>query len=69
MGGPSARDDLVLGHRTQTWLAVSDDPEADTSGEYWYHQRPHPVAAAARDRDYQARLLDRLAEITGLALP
>ena len=26
MGGPGAPDDLVLGHRTQTWLAVSDDP-------------------------------------------
>src|SRR4051812_14821378 len=28
MGGPGAPDDLELGHRTQAWLAVSDDPEA-----------------------------------------
>ena len=42
MGGPSASDDLILGHRTQAWLAVSDDPEADTSGRYWFHQRPAP---------------------------
>src|SRR4051812_15028763 len=26
MGGPSAPDDLELGHRTQAWLAVTDDP-------------------------------------------
>lgn len=28
MGGPGAPDDLELGHRTQTWLAVTDDPAA-----------------------------------------
>jgi len=69
MGGASASDDLILGHRTQAWLAVSDDPEADTSGRYWFHQRPHPAAATASDPDYQARLLDRLAQITGVVLP
>ena len=39
MGGPAATDDLTLGHKTQTWLAVSDDPEAQVSGEYWHHQQ------------------------------
>src|SRR6266852_2388406 len=39
MGGPGATDDLDAGHVTQTWLAVSDDREATTSGGYWYHQR------------------------------
>ena len=32
MGGPGATDDLTLGHVTQCWLAVSDDPMATTSG-------------------------------------
>jgi hypothetical protein len=33
-------DDLRLEHLTQEWLATSDDPQARTSGVYWYHQRP-----------------------------
>src|SRR3954462_9102833 len=39
MGGPNAPDDLRLGHLTQEWLAVSDDPDALTTGGYWHHQR------------------------------
>ena len=39
MGGPRAPDDLRLGHLTQEWLATSEDPDARTSGGYWYHQR------------------------------
>ncbi|KOU24137.1 short-chain dehydrogenase, partial [Streptomyces sp. WM6372] len=45
MGGPHAPDDLELGHRTQEWLAVDDDPGAQTSGGEWDHPRrggPHP---------------------------
>lgn len=65
MGGPGASDDLRLGHVTQTWLAVSDSPEALRSGQYWHHQRsyrPHPVVADVR---FQATLLDSLADHTG----
>ncbi|MEV8595930.1 SDR family NAD(P)-dependent oxidoreductase [Streptomyces sp. NPDC052012] len=68
MGGPNAPDDLELGHRTQEWLAVSDSPEARTTGGYWYHRRrqqPHP---AVHDEDFQDRLLRALAEETGVAL-
>jgi hypothetical protein len=32
MGGPSAPVDVETGQRTQTWLAVSDDPDALVSG-------------------------------------
>ena len=39
MGGPGAPDDLEMGHLTQTWLAVSDDPAAMVSGGYWYHRQ------------------------------
>jgi NAD(P)-dependent dehydrogenase (short-subunit alcohol dehydrogenase family) len=65
MGGRGAPDDLRLGHLTQEWLATSDDPEARTSGGYWYHQStsdPHP---AARDVEFQDRLLDELGRRTG----
>jgi NAD(P)-dependent dehydrogenase (short-subunit alcohol dehydrogenase family) len=68
MGGPSAPDDLRLGHLTQEWLATSNDPEALTSGGYWHHQRradPHP---SVRDEQFQDRLLDALAEFTGTRL-
>jgi NAD(P)-dependent dehydrogenase (short-subunit alcohol dehydrogenase family) len=68
MGGPHAPDDLRLGHLTQEWLAVSDDPDALTSGGYWHHQRrgkPHP---AVHDRHFQDLLLAALAAFTGTAL-
>ncbi|MDQ0662134.1 NAD(P)-dependent dehydrogenase (short-subunit alcohol dehydrogenase family) [Arthrobacter ulcerisalmonis] len=68
MGGRSAPDDLELGHRTQEWLATSDDPEAMASGGYWYHQHrqtPHP---AANDPQYQDALLAQLADYTGVTL-
>ncbi|WJH24661.1 SDR family NAD(P)-dependent oxidoreductase [Pseudarthrobacter defluvii] len=68
MGGRSAPDNLELGHRTQEWLATSDDPAALASGGYWYHQRrqtPHP---AANDPEFQDALLAQLAEHTGVTL-
>jgi NAD(P)-dependent dehydrogenase (short-subunit alcohol dehydrogenase family) len=68
MGGPGAPDDLRLGHLTQEWLATSQDPEARTSGGYWYQQRriePHP---AVHDRRFQDQLLDDLARFTATRL-
>lgn len=68
MGGASASDDLDLGHQTQEWLAVSDDPEALTTGGYWYHRerrQPHP---AVNDQGFQDRLLRALADETGVTL-
>lgn len=68
MGGPSAPDDLRLGHRTQEWLATSTDPAAVTSGGYWFHQHlrtPHP---AVKDERFQDALLAQLAEHTGVTL-
>ncbi|MEU8819396.1 SDR family NAD(P)-dependent oxidoreductase [Actinoplanes sp. NPDC048796] len=69
MGGPGAPDDLRLGHRTQEWLATSDDPAARTSGGYWYHQRRHDPHPSAADPRFQDRLLGALAELTGTPLP
>jgi NAD(P)-dependent dehydrogenase (short-subunit alcohol dehydrogenase family) len=69
MGGPSAPDDLEMGHLTQTWLAVSEDPAAMVSGGYWHHRRQRKPAAAALDRGFQDRLVRKLAELTGISLP
>jgi NAD(P)-dependent dehydrogenase (short-subunit alcohol dehydrogenase family) len=69
MGGAGAPDDLELGHRTQEWLAVSDDPEARTTGGYWFHQERQQPDAAAHDVALQDALLAELAQATGVALP
>jgi hypothetical protein len=66
MGGPGAPDDLRLGHVTQEWLAASYEPEARSSGGYWFHRRlrtPHP---AVRETHFQDDLLDTLARFTGV---
>ena len=46
-------DDLEVGHLTQTWLAVSDDSEATTSGASWYHQRRQRPAADSVNQRFQ----------------
>ncbi|MEU5099333.1 SDR family NAD(P)-dependent oxidoreductase [Streptomyces sp. NPDC020996] len=68
MGGPSAPDDLELGHRTQEWLVSSDDPAALTSGGYWYHQHRQRPHRAVHDEAFQDLLLRTLAEETGTTL-
>ncbi len=68
MGGRGAADDLELGHRTQAWLAVTDDSAANTPG-YWYHQQRQQPAAAALDERFQDALLDELARLTGVTVP
>ncbi|HTW76098.1 MAG TPA: SDR family NAD(P)-dependent oxidoreductase [Steroidobacteraceae bacterium] len=69
MGGPSAPDDLTLGAATQAWLAVSDEPEARVSGQYFYHQTARQVHPAARRSELQDALLDYCASLTGAPLP
>ena len=68
MGGPGAPDDLVQGYVTQVWLAVSDDPEATVTGQYWYHQQTRTPASAVNDPAFQGALLNKLNRLTGLAL-
>jgi NAD(P)-dependent dehydrogenase (short-subunit alcohol dehydrogenase family) len=68
MGGSRAPDDLDQAHRTQVWLAVSDDPAAIVTGEYFYHQKlrsPHP---ATRDPQRQETLLRFCEERSGIVL-
>ena len=68
MGGPGAPDNLEQGHLTQSWLAVSDDPEAKASGGYWFHRKQQKPAAPALDAKFQDDLIARLAELTGVTL-
>jgi len=69
MGGPGARDNLDEGHRTQVWLAVSDDPDANVTGEYFYHLKlrtPHP---ATKDTERQEKLFEACRKFSGVDLP
>jgi NAD(P)-dependent dehydrogenase (short-subunit alcohol dehydrogenase family) len=69
LGGSEATDNLDEAHRTQVWLAASDDLAALASGEYFYHMnRKHPLPAT-RDVSLQDRLLDFCARVTGVELP
>jgi NAD(P)-dependent dehydrogenase (short-subunit alcohol dehydrogenase family) len=66
MGGAGAPDDLDEGHRTQAWLAASDDPEAQTTGGYFHHLAPRQPNPQVYDVRLQDRLLDVCQEISGV---
>jgi NAD(P)-dependent dehydrogenase (short-subunit alcohol dehydrogenase family) len=68
MGGPSAPDDLDEGARTQAWLAVSQDPAALVSAEYFYHRKPRAPLPATRDVALQEKLLAECARLSGVTL-
>jgi NAD(P)-dependent dehydrogenase (short-subunit alcohol dehydrogenase family) len=68
MGGPRAPDDLDQGHRTQVWLAVSDDPAAKVTGQYFYHLKPSNPNPVARDEKMQQGLLQACRELSGVGL-
>jgi NAD(P)-dependent dehydrogenase (short-subunit alcohol dehydrogenase family) len=68
MGGPSAPDDMDQAHRTQVWLAVSDDPEARVTGRYFHHMRqraPNPVTSVP---ELQDQLIAECEKFSGIAL-
>jgi hypothetical protein len=69
MGGAGAPVDVDTGQRTQTWLAVSDEPAALVSGRYWHHLRMERPAGEATDPEFQDRLISKLGELTGVGLP
>ncbi len=66
MGGPGATDDLEEGHLTQTWLAVSEDAAAKSSGGYWHHRKREKPAAEALDPDFREKLVEKLEQLTGV---
>ena len=69
MGGPRATGNLDEGHRTQAWLAVSDDPKARVTGDYFYHKEQREPLKAARDIGLQERFLAACQEMSGVSLP
>ena len=69
MGGSEATDDLDQAHRTQVWLAVSDDPAATVSGGYFYHMNRKDPLPAALDVGLQDRLMDFCSRVTGVDFP
>jgi len=69
MGGPSAPDDLGEGHRTQVWLAVSNDQNAQVTGEYFFHKRLRKPSAVTRDIELQEKLLKACEKFSGVSMP
>ena len=69
MGGPGAPDDLDAAHRTQVWLATSDDQAATVTGEYFYHKRLRTPKAATRNTELQERLAAACQGFSGVGLP
>lgn len=69
MGGPAASDNLDEGHRTQVWLAVSNDPKAKVTGEYFYHLEQRKPLPATRDVEKQETLLEACRQFSGVAMP
>ena len=69
MGGPSAPDDLDQAHRTQVWLAVSNDPAALLSGKNFYHLGERATAPAVHDHAKQEVLLAACRRLSGITLP
>jgi NAD(P)-dependent dehydrogenase (short-subunit alcohol dehydrogenase family) len=69
MGGPGAPDDMDQAHRTQAWLAVSDDQEAQVSGQYFYHLRPLAPNPQAQDAVLQNRFIALCEGLSKVRLP
>jgi NAD(P)-dependent dehydrogenase (short-subunit alcohol dehydrogenase family) len=69
MGGPGAPDDLDAAHRTQVWLAVSDDPAAMVTGKYFYHMRLREPHRASHNPELQEALLEACKRLSGVELP
>src|SRR4051794_16905221 len=69
MGGPGAPDDMDQAHRTQVWLAVSDDAQARISGCYFYHLRRKASNPQASDPGLQDRLIAACERFSSVAMP
>jgi NAD(P)-dependent dehydrogenase (short-subunit alcohol dehydrogenase family) len=69
MGGQGAPDDMDQAHRTQVWLATSDDPRARVTGKYFYHLKRKSANPQADEPALQNRLVAICAELSGVGLP
>ncbi|QHT65184.1 SDR family NAD(P)-dependent oxidoreductase [Rhodocytophaga rosea] len=66
MGGAGAPDNLEKGFETQVWLAVSNDPGARVSGQYFHHKRQAHYLPAANDITIQEKFFALCEQITGV---
>jgi len=69
MGGSGAPDDMDQAHRTQAWLAVSDDAAAQVTGEYFFHLRRRAPNPQAGDTGLQDQLIAACARISSVCWP
>ena len=69
MGGPGAPDDMDQAHRTQAWLATSDDEQARISGGYFHHLERCSANPQASRPELQAGFLAMCEKLCGVALP
>jgi NAD(P)-dependent dehydrogenase (short-subunit alcohol dehydrogenase family) len=69
MGGPGAPDNLDAAHRTQVWLAVSDEKAAMVTGKYFFHKQLRPPNPATHDTQIQDALVDACGRLSGVNLP
>ena len=69
MRGSAAPDDMNQAHRTQVWLAVSDDAEARVTGQYFYHLKQRAPDPTTHDPARQDALVAACRRLTGIALP
>ncbi len=69
MSGPRATGDLDAAHRTQAWLAASDDPAALATGQYFYHKQLRKPSGATHAPERQDRLLAECKRFSGVDLP
>jgi NAD(P)-dependent dehydrogenase (short-subunit alcohol dehydrogenase family) len=69
MGGAGAPDDMDQAHRTQVWLAVSDDKAARVSGDYFYHLKRRAPNLQAKDISLQDKFIAACEALSAVALP
>jgi NAD(P)-dependent dehydrogenase (short-subunit alcohol dehydrogenase family) len=69
MGGPNAPDNLDQGHRTQVWLAASEDKAAKVTGRYFFHRQERTPNPATHDTRIQDALIDECQKLSGIPLP
>ena len=67
--GPGAPDDIDQAHLTQAWLAVSNEPAALVTGQYFHHMRPRQPNAQVYDAALQEALVDACERLSGVKLP
>jgi NAD(P)-dependent dehydrogenase (short-subunit alcohol dehydrogenase family) len=68
MGGALAPVSVDTGQRTQSWLAVSNEPAAMVSGRYCHNLRQQQPATEAADVHFQDQLISELRNLIGVAL-